>query len=171
MSDGGMTDEVPLSHALLIDDPEWPKVWEKLRGMAPEVTEIVQSWLPKATKRVWRIGGTGPGGVPLHPSIHTNDEIAKDEIAERLLSILESTTELLFKLDAQGRRKGWGSSTSTALMNARLTLQNGKILRALRMYHSMLSDLGPEMKDLINRHSGTLDVEAQGLFIEEVLDQ
>lgn len=168
--DGSIVDDIKLSHPLLPESPEWSSVWEALRERATDVTRVVQSWNPKPVKRVWRIGGLGPGSRKTHPSIHTNEEIARSEITERLGTILERATALLFDLDAKKQRKGWDASTSTALMNARLTLHNGKPLRALRMYHRLLEDLNPEMLDLINSFAGTLDVEAEGTYIEELVD-
>jgi hypothetical protein len=163
--EGSISDEVRLSKEplRLDDDAGWKKVWDSGEDLAEDIRAFVEEYSPKPTKRIWRVRGTMPGNVPIHPSIHTRKEVAKSEISERLLGVLERATRLLWDLQAKNQYTG-APGASTHLAMARRSLQEEKPLYALSRYHAFLGTLTEPILDLVNRTAGTLDVETVGGF-------
>jgi hypothetical protein len=163
-NEGSIADDVKLSEPLrLDDDAAWAKVWAGGEDLAKDIVDFVEAYNPKPSKRIWRIRGTMPGNVPIHPSIHTRKEVAKSEISERLLGILDRAARLLFDLQATNQYTG-APGASTHLAMARRSLEEGKPLYALSRYHAFLGTLTEPILDLVNRTAGTLDVETMGGF-------
>jgi hypothetical protein len=163
--EGSISDEVRLSKEplRLDDDAGWNKVWDSRDDLAQDVRAFVEEYSPKPTKRIWRIRGTMPGNVPIHPSIHTRKDVAKSEISERLLGVIDRATQILWDLKAKNQYTG-APGASTHLSIARRSMEEGKPLYALSRYHAFLGTLTEPILDLVNRTAGTLDVETVGGF-------
>lgn len=170
--EGSISDEVRLSREplRLDDDAGWKKVWDSGDDLAQDVRAFVEEYSPKPTKRIWRIQGTMPGNVPIHPSIHTRKEVAKSEISERLLGVLDRATRLLLDLQAKNQYTG-SPRASTHLSVARSSLGEGKPLYALSRYHAFLGTLTEPILELVNRIAGTLDVETVGGYYGQDPDE
>lgn len=169
--DGNIQDDVKLSEVPLApeDDAAWATVFEKLKSLAPVVTEFIQHWNPKPAKNIWTLKVTLPGNIAVHPSIHTRADVARAEIIERLYGMVDMAAKLLWDLEAQKQYAGWSSDSTTLLMDTRMYLDQGKAVKAFRQYQNFLKTLDPNMRDLINRIAGTLDIDvSEGLSVQEV---
>jgi hypothetical protein len=170
--EGSISDEVKLSKEplRLDDDAGWKKVWDSGEDLAKDIRAFVEDFSPRPTKRIWRVRGTMPGNVPIHPSIHTRKEVAQAEIAERLFGVLERATRLLWDLQTKNQYTG-APGASTHLAMARRSLEAGKPLDALDRYYAFLGTLTEPVLDLVNRTAGTLDVETIGGFSNQDPDE
>lgn len=171
-NDGSISDDVPLSEPLrLDDDAAWAKVWADGDPLAKDIVDFLEAYSPRPTKRIWRIRGTTPGNVPIHPSIHTHKEVATAEISQRLRRVLDLAYDLLWGIMV-AHKKSWVSANLLNFISvSRIYLDQGKPLKALKTYHQFLSALDDAQLELVNKTAGTLDVVLAGGYYGEDQDE
>lgn len=155
-AEGSIYDDVKLSDPIRIDDDaSWAKLFGDKEFIGDEIVSRIQAYSPTPTKRVWRILGTHPGNTAIHPSLHTNTEVARSEIEERFRGVLDRASRFFWDIEARGGSSG---APTGDLLDIRRLLDQGKPLQALKKYHDFLGYLEAGTLSRVNEAAGTIDV-------------
>lgn len=166
--EGSYLDNINISDPLAMDDTSgWEKAMETAKGKANDVVGILEEYFPKPTKRIWKIHVTTPEGVKTHPSLHTNEDIAKQDVSIRLAEMLYKISRLFWEFEAVRMYSAWTSSSSYALAQIHSFLEQGEIWKALLRYHVFIDSMSPSLRDRVTKTVGSLSVERRGGYQDE----
>lgn len=166
-NEGSFYDEIDLSRPMSLQDPSWGEVITSAKEQASDIILILDSYFPKPAKRRWKILVTTPENVQLHPSTHTNEDIAKEDVSFRLTAMVEKMEELFWELEVLKMYSGWNSRSTYAISEIRYHLEEQETWVALRKYHRFLDTMEPSLRKRVIKKVGSLNVERLGGFEDE----
>lgn len=162
--EGSFLDDIDLSDPIGLDNPSWEEIIKSAQAKAGDIVAILKGYFPESTKSRWKIHATAPENIPLHPSIHTNEEVAQDDVKFRLSAMLVKLERFFWELETLRIYSGWNSASTYALDQTRLLLKQGEAWEALQTYDEFLETLSPSLKKQVIKTVGSLSVEHLGGF-------
>lgn len=166
--DGSFLDDIFISDALdLNDDQGWREVMDTVRGKADHVVRMLQSYFPTPTKTIWKIQVSDPQKVKQHPSLHTSQEIAKQDVSIKLEAMLDRIARLFWEFEAVRMYSAWTSGSTYAMGQIRALLDQGEVWKALRRYQKFMDELETSLRNRVIKEVGLLQVERIGGYPDE----
>jgi hypothetical protein len=168
--EGSFLDDIDLSEPLTLDDPSWENVINLAADKAGDIVTILADYFPEPTLRRWKIHFTDPDMAKTHPSIHTNEERARQDVANRLTGILDLTEKLFWTFETLRMYSAWNSASTLAIAQVRVLLDQQEPFMALKRYNRFLDTLEPALRMRVIEMVGSLNVERLGGFPDEEED-
>jgi len=161
--EGSFADDIELGEPLRLDDDRSiASALEAMQAAAGDIVTRLEAYFPKAAKRVWKIKVVGPGGKSWPPSVTTNEDFAKAEVAGLLNLSLDRISRLFWELETVREFYAWNTGTTAAVARIEMFLEQGETWDALREYDKMIKSLTPALRNRVIRRTGTITVETTG---------
>lgn len=163
--EGSFADDIELGQTIRLDDDRaMAAAVQEAHEIDEQVITLLEAYYPKPLKQIWKIKTTSPEGKPFNPSVHSKEEVAKEETYGLLHLSLDKIYHLFWELDAVKMVPGGSSAALYDLRIVNMLLEDGKVWQGLRSYHDFLRNLPRRLRDRVTKEVGTIEVETTGGF-------